>query len=352
MDLGFKQIIGICPATPKPVFPEVDYLQLRDELFSAHTEFCKLQQELDIAFKAQSFLKSHKVDSSIFNYLCDSIGFEEYVELPVNCITVATESVCTEICLEGLGSFIANVCKKIIAFFKKLYETIMNFFGIRTYRHRQTESRLNSTLNKLSAMRSADFIAVINSTIRCNAPTANIKELTKICNDLNVFYLDLNACKDLSNLNALTSRLGGTLTKLGHKVQNEYKLVKDTGLPYTEFAPNTDLSVNGDLGITNKGDVQSLIRRVMDILDTILDLQRWYPANLKKYAARATEFSNQSVNDPESAALQAESLKELNNEQKCQAFLCAAICLYTTCVEYLCARTIATTGTVVANVKE
>lgn len=347
MDLGFKCLIDICPSTQKREFPETDYLELRDELNKSHAEFCKLQQSLDVALRSQAWLSHNKINSGIYSYLCDTIGFEEFVEMPAGCINNATANVCTEICLEGLGTFISNLCKKIIEFFKKLYETIMNFFGIRTYRHRQTENKLYDIQEKIDAMSDSEFRAQCSKDIKCSVPTANIKELSKACVDLKAFFNDLNASKDIDKLDALVSRIGGSLTKLGHKVQNEYKLVKDSGLPYREFNANVTLNIQTDLNITDKGGPKALIHEVTELLDTVLDIQRWYPANLKKYAARATEFQKQNVKDSEDATLQAESIKQLNEEQKCQALLCASICLYTSCIEYVCARTIATLGSIV-----
>lgn len=341
--LGFNTICSLIPAVEQydPVNPE--YVELRSFLNVATEEYAKLNIEFNKAYAAFEFLQTHNVDKGLVCYLNSTFGLEELTGLPKECLYTGTAS--TSICLEGLGTVLVNVVKKIIEFFKKLYETIMRFLGIKTFRQRKIEGDLNTIKRKIEAMSDIEFNGAIKQNVKCNVMTMRVSELDKLMNDIQSIYQLLNSHKDTDNLQALISATAGMLTKIGHKTENEYKIVSDTGLPYTVFEANQVLNIESSFGIKDKATVFSRIDTINKILDTVTDIQKWYPANLKKYANRASSIKI-DPNDPSTSQLHEESIKKLNEEQKCQAYLCKYIVIYLELVDMMCARAIATFGSI------
>lgn len=341
--LGFNSICALVPEVERYESINPEYADLRSFLSAATEEYAKLDLEFNKAYKAYEFLKTHEVDKGLAYYLNDTFALEELTGLPKECLYTSASS--TAICLEGLGTVLVNVVKKIIEFFRKLYETIMRFLGIKTFRQRKIEGDLNTIKRKIEAMSDMEFHGVIKQNVKCNVTTMRVSELDKLMDDVQAIYQLLNSHKDTDNLQALISSTSGMLTKIGHRTENEYKIVSDAGLPYTVFEANQVLNIESSFGIKDKATVYSRINTIEKILDTVVDIQKWYPANLKKYANRASSIKV-DPNDPETVKLHEASIKKLNEEQKCQAYICKFIVIYLELVDMMCARAIATFGSI------
>ena len=339
--LGFSSICALVPAEEhyEPANPE--YEELRSFFSSAIEEYNKLEAEYNRAYKAYCFLKTHKVDKGLASYLNDTFALEEVTGLPKECLCMAN----TSICMEGIGTVLVNVVKKIIAFFKKLYESIMRFFGIKTFRQRKTESDLNAIKRKIEAMSDLEFNGAIKQNVKCNVETMRVSEIDKVIGDLEQFYNTLMQHKDTDQIQQLISGTSGMLSKIGYKTENEYRIAQGTGLPYQVFTRDSVLNIESSFGIKDKATVYSRIATILKILDTTTELKRWYPANLTKYSQRATTVKL-DPNDPGSVEAYEESIRKLNEEQKCQAYMCRFIVIYIELVDMLCARSIATFGSI------
>lgn len=344
--LGFETICALVPEPKQDYIVELpEYLSLTAIMKQAHTAFEQYQTEFHRVFTAYEFLQDHKVDKGFLAYLDTTYGLEEMTGLPKECLLAGNVESYTSICMEGLGSMLVTVVKKIIEFFKKLYETIMRFLGIKTFRQRKIEGDLNTIKRKIESMSDDEFRSAIRQNVKCNVTTMKISELDKLIGDIQDIYYTLNSHKDVDDIKTLISATGGMLTKIGYKTENEYKIVSDAGLPYTVFEANQTLNIESSFGIKDKATVYSRIDTIGRILDTVTDIQRWYPANLKKYATRASSIKV-DPNDPETVKLHEASIKKLNEEQKCQAYMCKFIVIYLELVDMMCARAIATFGSI------
>lgn len=341
--LGFSSLCSLVPAEEHYEPVNAEYEELRSFFGSALEEYNKLDAEYNKALKAYSFLKTHKVDKGLATYLSDTFALEEVTGLPKECLYTGSAS--TSICMEGLGTVLVNIVKKIIAFFKKLYESIMRFFGIKTFRQRRTEGELNTIKRKLEAMSDMEFTGAIKQNVKCNVETMRISEIDKVIGDLAQFYNTLMQHKDTDQIQQLITGTSGILTKIGYKTENEYRIAQGTGLPYQVFTRDSVLNIESSFGIKDKATIYSRIATILKILDTTTELRRWYPANLQKYAQRATTIKLDS-NDQASVDAYEESIRKLNEEQKCQAYMCRFIVIYLELVDMLCARAIATFGSV------
>ena len=341
--LGFNSLCSLVPAEEhyEPVDPE--YEELRAFFSTAFEEYDKLNQEYIRTSKAYNFLKTHKVDKGLATYLNDTFALEEVTGLPKECLY--TGSACTSICLEGLGTVLVNVVKKIIAFFKKLYESILRFLGIKTFRQRKIEGDLNAIKRKIESMSDLEFNGAIKQNIKCNVETMRVSEIDKVISDLELFYNVLMQHKDTDQIQQLVSGTSGILSKLGYKTENEYRIVESTGLPYQVLTRDSVVNIESSYGIKDKATVYSRIATILKLLDTTTEIKRWYPVNLQKYAQRATTIKLDQ-NDPASVEAYEESIRKLNEEQKCQAYMCRFIVLYVEMVDMLCARSIATFGSI------
>lgn len=341
--LGFGSLCSLIPAEENYEPVNAEYEELRSFFGSALEEYNKLDAEYNQVLKAYNFLKTHKVDKGLATYLSDTFALEEVTGLPKECLYAGSTS--TSICMEGLGTVLVNVVKKIIAFFKKLYESIMRFFGIKTFRQRRTEGELNTIKRKLEAMSDMEFTGAIKQNVKCNVETMRISEINKVIGDLEQFYNTLMQHKDTDKIQQLITGTSGMLTKIGYKTENEYRIVQSTGLPYQVFTRDSVLNIESSFGIKDRATIFSRIATILKILDTTTELRRWYPANLQKYAQRATTIKL-DPNDQASVDAYEESIRKLNEEQKCQAYICRFIVIYLELVDMLCARAIATFGSV------
>jgi hypothetical protein len=168
-----------------------------------------------------------------------------------------------------------------------------------------------------------------------------VSELKTLSTDLFLMYELITNNKDTEDLKELISSTSGMLTKLGYKVHNEYKIDIDKGLPYKSIAANSVTNIETGLGIRQKSDVNEAIECVKKLITLTIEIQRWYPANLKKYANRAS-IIGESADDPAVQAAHLESIKVLNQEQKCQAYLCKMIVMFLELADLYCARVVAT----------
>ena len=344
--LGFEFICSMVPETAKKQEYELpDYISFKSVLIQASSAFEQLDKEFHKAYTAYEFLHTHKVDKGFLTYLDSTYGLEDMTGLPKECLFNGNVGAYTSICMEGLGTVLINIVKRIIEFFKKLYETIMRFLGVKTFRQRKIEGDLNTIKRKVEAMSDGEFHSVIKQNVKCNVMTMRISELDKLIDDVQTIYHLLNSHKDVDNLQSLISATSGMLSKIGHRTENEYKIINDTGLPYQVFEANQTLNIESSFGIKDKATIFSRIDAINRILDSVTDIKRWYPANLQKYATRATSVKI-DPNDPESVKLHEASIKKLNEEQKCQAYLCKFIVIYLELVDLLCARAVATLGSV------
>ena len=337
--LGFNLLCSEESEACRNVDPE--YLGMKLDLIEAYKGMEALEVEFNKALNAYNFLKTHKVDKSFGMYICDTFGLESITGLPRELHYTGDATVCTEICLEGLGSFLVETVKKIVQFFINLFNTIMRFFGIKSNRQKATEYNFQKIERRLHELDDIEFSAAIKQDIKCSVETMRIEQLKEITTDLVTMYELINNHKDTTDIKALVSGTSGILSKLGYKVQDEYKIVFATGLPYKVYNANTALNIANELGIKRKDDVYSTIQGVKKIIGLSVDLQRRYPANLKKYANRASSIKI-DPNDPESQKLHLESIKQLNEEQKCQAYLCKMIVLFLELSDLLCARSVST----------
>lgn len=318
-----------------------EYLGFKLELIDACRGMEALELDLNRAISAYDFLTNHKVDKGLGIYLCDVFGLESITGLPRELHYIGNQTTCTEICLEGLGSFLVETVKKIVQFFINLFNTIMRFFGIKSSRQKATEAAFQKIERRVNSLDDLTFKSIVNMDVKCNVETMRLEELENIATDLATMYELISNHKDVNDIKALVSGTSGMLTKLGYKVQDEYKIVFSTGLPYRTYTANTTLNISASLGIKNKQSVLDTITRAKKIINMSVDLQRWYPANLKKYANRASSIKI-DPNDPETQNLHMESIKKLNEEQKCQAYLCKMIVLFLELSDLLCARTVST----------
>lgn len=339
--LGFNAICATVPTKEEYDFSCGEYEELRSFINSALEEYRKFDLSITRAFNAYDFVKIYGVDKGLASFLSDTFALEEITGIPRNCLSSAP----TVVCLEGLGSFIINVVKRIIEFFKKLYETIMRFLGIKTFRQRRIEKDLDTIKRKVENMSDIEFKGIIKQNIKCNVSTMSLVELDRFIEDIGSIYGLLVQHKDTNDIKALVSATSGMLTQIGFKTVDEYKIVADKGLPYKDFNSNVTLNIENDFGIKDRMDIVSRIHSINEILSTLTDIRRWYPANLQKYASRAQNIQI-DPNDPRTIELHEESIRKLNEEQKCQAYMCKYIVIYLEFVDTLCARAIATFGTV------
>ena len=324
-----------------PDDPNCAYESVRVDLISQLNEIHILQQTLDSTLKVISFLESNTLNTSVMSYIQDTFGIEEIIGIPLTSITPQNQEICSELCLEGFKTIILDIIAKIVAFFKKLYDTIVNFLGIKSFRFRKIEHDLHGIQQNITAMTDEDFQKKINRVIRCNTTTMRLKDMDNLIADCNEFYNLIGRSKDIAQLSGLITTTAGMLTKIGYKVKDEYKIENEAGLPYELLEENQPLNIHTSFGISSKHDVNTRIDQILKIQETILDLGKWYPVNLKKYAARATNIAV-VPGDAEAEKLQKENIIALNEEQKCQAYLCKMIILYTNLVDLLCAKGIAT----------
>lgn len=339
--LGFGSICAIVPAKEEYDFLCGEYEQLHSFINSALEEYRKLDLEVTRACNAYDFVKIYGVDKGLASFLSDTFALEEITGIPRTCLSSAPSIVC----LEGLGSFIINIVKRIVEFFKKLYETIMRFLGVKTFRQRRIEKDLVTIKRKIENTSDVEFKGIVKQNIKCNVPTMSLVELDRFIEDVGSIYGLLVQHKDTSDIKALVSATSGMLTQIGYKTVDEYKIVIDKGLPYKDFKANVTLNIEANLGIKDRIDITSRIDSINKILNTLTDVRRWYPANLQKYASRAQNIQI-DPNDPRTIELHEESIKKLNEEQKCQAYMCKYIVIYLEFVDTMCARAIATFGTV------
>ena len=317
---------------------EAEYIDDFCMLSAVQLEYGYLEELFHQASSAYDFLKHHRVDNGLYEVLCTRFGLEEMVGLPRGCINSANSMAYTQVCLEGLGSFLKNICHKIWEFFMKLYRTIMNFFGIRTFRHRKLENELIRIVRAVDKLSDAEFGSINRSEFRANVPVMSARTIDLVCSDVESLYNVIMTTKDVEKIEGMVNAASGILTRIGCEVVNEYQIKDAPTFPYSESKEGTTINTETEIGVRNKSDIVSRINRVLKIQKTLLDLQRWYPANLQKYAAQA-EASSKA---PESEAQK--TIQVLNERQKCQAFECKMIVIYMTYVDYLCARTIASFG--------
>lgn len=340
LKLNFVANLGVEVPTEE-CMNDVDYIELHGILFKAQKEFFELDDAYQKCLNIQNTLKRTKVDNGIYNVLCDSFGMEEYIGLPRNCINAANATAYTEVCLEGLGSYLVDIGKKIVAFFKKLYETVMNFFGIRSFRHRHMENELVRLSRAVDKMDDATFNAKCNTEFKANVNLVTMKTLDDICLDMETMYNLLTKNSDVENVKTLVTATSGVLTKLGFGIANEF-MIKDPengSINYTEIVAGETIKPESTLGIKFKSDITGRLDRILKIQKTLLDVKRWYPMNLQKYAKRAEAISKSS--DQESAQ---QSLQTLNEDQRCQAYLCKYILEYMQIVDFMCTKAVGTFG--------
>ena len=337
--LGFDRLCSLFQEKEQEFVQES--VGFKHELNEAYRGIEALEVELNKALNAYNFLQTHKVDKGLGIYLCNTFGLESITGLPKELHYSGDATTCTEICLEGLGSFIATTVKKIVQFFINLFNTIMRFFGLKSNRQKATEFELHKVERKISAVNDLEFKTLVNKNIKCSVETMRIGELMAVATDLITMYELINNHKDTADIKALVSATSGILTKLGYTVKDEYKIVYAQGLPYRVYPANTNVNIENELGIKEKKNVYETVRTVEKIISISIDMQRWYPANLKKYANRASCIKV-DPNDPETQKLQLESIKQLNEEQKCQAYICKMIVLFLELSDMLCARSVAT----------
>ena len=316
---------------------ESEYIDGFCSLSNVQNEFAVLEESFNNSVRAYKFLEHHKVDNAIYNVLCDQFGLEEIVGLPRNCINASNQAAYNVVCLEGMGSFIKDICKRIWEFFMNLYRTVMNFFGIRSFRHRKLESELIRIQRAVEGMGESEFGTINRSEFKSNVPVMNVRVLDTLYTDMEDMYNTLMSVKDVEKISGLVNATSGLLTRLGYQIVQEYHISDPSALPYEEFKKGETIKAE-ELGFHGKGDVIQRINRVLKIQKTLLDLERWYPANLKKYAARAEVAAKSTGSNAQTA------IQNLNEEQKCQAYECKYIVIYMTLVDFLCARTIASCG--------
>lgn len=337
---GFDQLCSLQLETKQDFDPE--YLGLKHELVEAYRSIESMEIELSKAIISYNFLQTHKVDKALGVYLCNTFGLESITGLPRELHYLGSQTACTEICLEGLGSFIVETVKKIAQFFINMFNTIMRFFGLKSARQKAVEHELDKVERKINGLDTREFSSLIKKNVKCSVDTMQIKELDRVTSDLLNMYDLITSHKDETDIKSLVSSTSGILTTLGYGVKDEYKIVAlPTGLPYTELKANTTLNIENELGIRNIEDVFNSINNVKKIIRISIDLQKWYPANLKKYAQRASSIKV-DPNDPSTQKTQIENVKQLNEEQKCQAYICKMIVLFLDLSDLLCARTVAT----------
>ena len=317
---------------------EPDYIDDFCMIGSVQFEYAYLEELFNQASNAYKFLQHHRVDNGLYEVLCTRFGMEEMVGLPRGCINAANSMAYTQVCLEGLGSFLKNICKRIWEFFMKLYRTIMNFFGIRSFRHRKMENELIRIMRAVDKLSDAEFGAINRSEFVANVSVMSARTIDLVCSDVESLYNVIMTTKDVEKIDGMVNAASGILTKIGCEVVNEYQIKDAPTFPYSESKEGTTINTETEIGVRSKSDITARINRVLKIQKTVLDLQRWYPANLQKYAAQA----ELSAKAPESEAQK--TIQVLNERQKCQAFECKMIAVYMTYVDYLCARTIASFG--------
>lgn len=345
MKLGFNLLVSLNsePYQDQDIVTsgnESEYINDFIMLNQVQVEYGYLEEMFNQASTAYKFLQHNRIDNAIYEVLCDRFGMEEMVGLPRHCVNAANSMAYTQVCLEGLGSFLKDICKRIWEFFMKLYRTIMNFFGIRSFRHRKLENELIRIMRSVDKLNDATFGAINRSEFRSNVPVLSARTLDLVCNDMETMYNLLMANKDVENIKGLVNATSGLLTKLGCEVVNEYQIKDAPTLPYTdsEFKEGSAIHTESDIGVRNKSEIISRIQRVLKIQKTLLDIQRWYPANLDKYAHQAEV----AAKTPDSEAQK--TVQVLNERQKCQAYECKFIVVYMVYVDYLCARTIGSFG--------
>lgn len=338
MNLNFSLIANLEPeVTP----PSMDDSMVEDRLFLSSAPSCyqQLEQEYKRATCAYRLLQEKPIDNALYEYFCSTFAIDDVIGLPKGVINAANQRAYTAVCMEGFASYISDIVNRIVAFFMRLYEAIRNILGLRTFRHRNIEASLNRILSKVSAMSHIEFDSILQRDIKVDATTFTMKVFDTLILDCENMYRLMLDTKDVDNIQTLTTATSGALLKLGYKVQDEYKIVFDKEPNYPGFVENTIVTPGSSFQIRSTSDVTERIRRLLLTLKTILDVEKWYPMNLKKYAERASK-----AEVPDNSDQTQKNLEKLSEEQKCQAYLCKFIVIYMNIVDSLCARSIATFG--------